>query len=75
MTLIGIRRAERWLQEWDTLEKASTNIYSALPKDTKPAFFQLVHHPVSASANVARLVSVLISGRVVSLMALFTISS
>lgn len=45
------------MDEWDTLEKASTSIYSKLPKNTQPAFFQLVHHPVSASANVARLVS------------------
>ncbi|KAF9450530.1 glycoside hydrolase family 115 protein [Macrolepiota fuliginosa MF-IS2] len=54
-SLINYREAERWLQEWDTLEKASTSIYSILPASTQPAFFQLVHHPVSASANLARL--------------------
>lgn len=44
------------MDEWGKVEKASTDIYSKLPDDTKPAFFQLVHHPVSASANAARMV-------------------
>lgn len=48
------------MDEWDQLEKASTAIYSKLPKGTQAAFFQLVHHPVSASANLARLVKCII---------------
>lgn len=52
-------RAEMWIQGWDTLEKTSTDLYSQLSTTTLPSFFQLVHHPVIASANVARLVSVL----------------
>jgi len=48
-----------WIQGWGTLEKTSTDLYSQLSTTTLPSFFQLVHHPVIASANVARLVSVL----------------
>ncbi|KAF5353373.1 hypothetical protein D9756_008047 [Leucocoprinus leucothites] len=54
-SLTNYREADTWMQGWDVLEKASTSIYSKLPSATKPSFFQLVHHPVSASANVARL--------------------
>ncbi|EKM75377.1 hypothetical protein AGABI1DRAFT_132277 [Agaricus bisporus var. burnettii JB137-S8] len=54
-SLIDYREAQQWMDEWGKVEKASTDIYSKLPDDTKPAFFQLVHHPVSASANAARM--------------------
>ncbi|TFK71208.1 hypothetical protein BDN72DRAFT_870059 [Pluteus cervinus] len=54
-SLINYREAENVLAAWDTLEKASTAIYNKLPSGTKPAFFQLVHHPVLASANVGRM--------------------
>ena len=49
-------RADNVLAEWAKLEVASTTIYSSLPSATKPAFFQLVHHPVIASNNLAKLV-------------------
>jgi len=43
------------LAGWDTLEAASTTIYEALDADHQPSFYQLVHHPVTASANLARM--------------------
>ena len=49
-------RADNVLAEWAKLEVASTNIYNSLSSATKPAFFQLVHHPVIASNNLAKLV-------------------
>ena len=49
-------RADNVLAEWAKLEVASTTIYNGLSSATKPAFFQLVHHPVIASNNLAKLV-------------------
>lgn len=40
------------LEGWKTLSDASTQIYDRLPASTKPAFFELVHHPVLASATL-----------------------
>jgi len=33
----------------------STEVYNNLPKGTQPAFYQLVHHPIIASANLNKL--------------------
>ncbi|KAG6907340.1 hypothetical protein DXG01_009297 [Tephrocybe rancida] len=54
-SLINYREAERVLDGWTTLEQASTKIYNGLSATFKPAFFQLVHHPVTASANLAKM--------------------
>ncbi|KAG6856193.1 hypothetical protein H0H87_006733 [Tephrocybe sp. NHM501043] len=54
-SLINYREAETVLADWDTLKAASTKIYNSLSSSYKPAFFQLVQHPVLASANVANL--------------------
>ncbi|KAG5636009.1 hypothetical protein H0H81_009389 [Sphagnurus paluster] len=56
-SLINYREAENVLTLWANLKDASTKIYDSLPSDAKLAFFQLVHHPVLASANVANLLS------------------
>ena len=48
-------RAENVLNGWDTLVNASTRMYNSLPSNTKPSFFQTVHHPVIASANLNRM--------------------
>jgi hypothetical protein len=50
-------RAEAVLASWTKLQQASTTIYNSLSADMKPAFFQLVHHPVMASATLANIVS------------------
>jgi hypothetical protein len=50
-----IVRSDNVQAAWNTLQAASTAIYNKLPEATKPAFFQLVHHPVLASANLGNL--------------------
>ncbi|KAG6830103.1 hypothetical protein H0H87_009267 [Tephrocybe sp. NHM501043] len=54
-SLINYREADTVLAEWGALKAASTKIYDSLSSIYKPAFFQLVQHPVLASANVANL--------------------
>ncbi|TFK29114.1 hypothetical protein FA15DRAFT_583018 [Coprinopsis marcescibilis] len=54
-SLINYREADRVLADWDALVAASTRIYNQLGSSFKAAFFQLVHHPVIASANVGHL--------------------
>lgn len=57
-SLLYYREAETVIADWDTLRAASTRIYNSLSQSFKPAYFQLVHHPVIASANLAHMVSV-----------------
>ncbi len=40
---------------WDTLLDAANSIYDALGDEYKASFFQLVLHPVAASANLGKL--------------------
>ncbi|KAF8154169.1 hypothetical protein B0H34DRAFT_720746 [Crassisporium funariophilum] len=54
-SLTNYREADNVLAAWETLEAASTSIYNSMSSAMKPAFFQLVHHPVIASNNVAKL--------------------
>ncbi|CAA7262063.1 unnamed protein product [Cyclocybe aegerita] len=54
-SLVNYREAENVLADWARLEAASTSIYNSLSSAMKPAFFQLVHHPIIASNNVAKL--------------------
>ena len=49
-------RAEGIIDSWDTLLKAATGVYEKLADDLKPAFFQLVLHPVAASANLGKMI-------------------
>ena len=46
------RRAETVLSQWQALNESSTKIYNSLSEAMKPAFFQLVHHPVQAGATL-----------------------
>jgi hypothetical protein len=48
-------RAENVLAAWDHLQQSSTAIYNKLSAAMKPAFFQLVQHPVLASANLGHM--------------------
>lgn len=50
-----VHRAENTLADWDAVEAASTSIHDALPEDTQPAYYQLLHHAVIASANLQRM--------------------
>ncbi|KAF8999865.1 hypothetical protein BDQ17DRAFT_1427597 [Cyathus striatus] len=54
-SLINYREADNVLEEWSRLQNASTAIYNSLPAGTKPAFFQMVQHPVLASANLGNM--------------------
>ncbi|TFK36601.1 hypothetical protein BDQ12DRAFT_667737 [Crucibulum laeve] len=54
-SLINYREAETVAAQWAQLQDASTAIYNSLPSGTKPAFFQLVHHPILASSNIANM--------------------
>ena len=55
-SLINYREAETFVVEWNSLQAASTKIYNSLSQSYKPAYFQLVHHPIIASANLAAMV-------------------
>ena len=39
----------------ESAKAASTRIYNELPDSAKPAFFQLVHHPVQATFTLANM--------------------
>ncbi|KAJ7488053.1 hypothetical protein FB451DRAFT_1126447 [Mycena latifolia] len=54
-SLINYREAESVQAAWNQLQAASTAINNKLSATMKPAFFQLVHHPVLASANLGNM--------------------
>ena len=48
-------RAQTTLNEWNVIRNASTAIYDELSSEFQPAYFQLVHHAVLASANLGEM--------------------
>ncbi|KAF4588751.1 hypothetical protein EYR40_010305 [Pleurotus pulmonarius] len=54
-SLIDYREAENVVESWEQLRDASTALYNNLPSEAKPAFFQMVQHPVVASDIVGRM--------------------
>lgn len=54
-SLINYREADNVLAMWNATITSSTKIYNSLPENTKPAFFELVHHPVMASATLQKM--------------------
>ncbi|KAI0758921.1 hypothetical protein C8Q74DRAFT_1300799 [Fomes fomentarius] len=52
-SLTNYREAENVLAMLQNINTSSTRIYNSLPSATKPAFFQLVHHPVQATVTLA----------------------
>ncbi|KAI0673152.1 hypothetical protein C8Q78DRAFT_703002 [Trametes maxima] len=54
-SLTNYREAETVLEQLQSISKASTRIYDAIPSETKPAFFQLVQHPVQATLTLANM--------------------
>ncbi|KAF7369800.1 GH115-C domain-containing protein [Mycena venus] len=50
-SLIKYRESENVQAAWNLLQDTSTTIYNKLPAATRPAYFQLIHHAVLASAN------------------------
>lgn len=51
-SLINYEEADNLLAEWQTLAKDAQSIYDSLPAAARPAFFQMVLHPVLAGGNV-----------------------
>ena len=51
-SLINYREAEKIVQDYNQLATEAETIYKLLPESYKDAFFQLVLHPVKASANL-----------------------
>jgi hypothetical protein len=54
-SLWNYREAETVASQWQTLANLSQQIHDTLPSAAQPAFFQLVNHPVQASANAAQM--------------------
>ena len=51
-SLVSYNEAQRTQDEWHALSALSTKIYRQIPNNAKPAYFQLVHHPIEASRVV-----------------------
>ncbi|KAG9118302.1 hypothetical protein FRC07_007251, partial [Ceratobasidium sp. 392] len=54
-SLVNYHEAENIVAAWSDMVARSQSIYDSLPTDTKPAYFQLVHHPIKASSIVQNL--------------------
>ncbi|KAG8962878.1 hypothetical protein FRC03_003665, partial [Tulasnella sp. 419] len=54
-SLIDYRESENWLNEWSATLDASTAIYNSLSSAAKIAYFELVHHTVRSSSNLANI--------------------
>ncbi|QRW07035.1 glycoside hydrolase family 115 protein [Ceratobasidium sp. AG-Ba] len=54
-SLINYKEAETIVAAWKDMVTRSQAIYDSLPAETKPAYFQLVHHPIQASSVVQNL--------------------
>ncbi|KAJ3487914.1 hypothetical protein NLI96_g3210 [Meripilus lineatus] len=54
-SLINYREADNVLADWKALSDASTALYNKMSSAMKPAFFQLVHHPIIASYTLANM--------------------
>ncbi|MFO7445962.1 MAG: glycosyl hydrolase 115 family protein [Ignavibacteriaceae bacterium] len=54
-SLANYQEAETVVTEYKALEEKARNIYNSVPAEYKDAFYQLVLHPVEASANLNEL--------------------
>lgn len=54
-SLLNYNEAERIEAELDAMVASAESIYKALPRERRDAFYQLVLHPVKASATVTKL--------------------
>ncbi|KAJ3557630.1 hypothetical protein NM688_g1372 [Phlebia brevispora] len=54
-SLISYREAETVLEDFESLYTLSSNLYNSISNNMKPAFFQLVHHPVEATYTLANM--------------------
>ncbi|OCH92535.1 hypothetical protein OBBRIDRAFT_726547 [Obba rivulosa] len=51
-SLINYREADNMLADWQAVNASATRIFNKLPSSMHAAFFQLVYHPVQASATI-----------------------
>ncbi|KAI0311862.1 hypothetical protein OF83DRAFT_1177164 [Amylostereum chailletii] len=54
-SLVHYREADNILADWAAVNETSSRIYESLPATTRPAFFQLVHHPVQAGFTLTKM--------------------
>ena len=54
-SLTNYGEAERVEAEWDSLTARAEKVQATLPADARPAFFELVLHPIKAYGQVARM--------------------
>ncbi|KAI0369314.1 hypothetical protein BV20DRAFT_1113770 [Pilatotrama ljubarskyi] len=54
-SLVNYREAENVVAELQSMVAASTQLYNKLPSNAKPAFFQLLHHPILASTTLTQM--------------------
>ena len=47
-SLIDYNEADRMLEEWSSMHRSAQQIMESLSEDAKPAFFEMVYHPVTA---------------------------
>lgn len=62
-SLIHYREFERVVEEYNQLVEKSEYLYEVIPEEQKDAFYQLVLHPVKASANLNELYVVVAQNR------------
>ena len=54
-SLTNYREAERVEADWNTLTARAEKVQAVLPADARPAFFELVLHPIKAYGQVAEM--------------------
>jgi hypothetical protein len=54
-SLVNYREAENVLATWNSMSAMASSMYGKMSKAMQPAFFQLVYHPVVASATVNKM--------------------
>ncbi|NWF88362.1 MAG: glycosyl hydrolase 115 family protein [Ignavibacteriaceae bacterium] len=54
-SLINFREAERIVEEFNQLSAKSEKVYKSINNEFKDAYYQLVHHPIIACANLNEL--------------------
>lgn len=48
-SIINYEESERMMDEWKTMEDSAKAIMDVLPTNTRPAFFEMIYHPVAAA--------------------------
>ncbi|CDO68754.1 Glycoside Hydrolase Family 115 protein [Trametes cinnabarina] len=54
-SLVNYREAETIMDEMNNMVAASTRLYNSLPVNAQAAFFEMVHHPIQATATLTNM--------------------